>query len=90
MEIVERILTLQNRYYDHYKKEQLNEHSRQITAIRFLGRDNVRIYCKEITSSYGITCIICSASHRKKVQQNDKKIKAIINKIASYDYEINE
>jgi len=90
MEIVERILTLRNRFYDHYKKEQVNDHTRQITAIRFLGRENVRIYCKETRTPDGITCIICAVSHRKKVQQNDKKIKAIINKIASYEYEIIE
>lgn len=88
--IIERILTLKNRYYDHYKKEQINEKTRNVTAIRFLGKANIRIYCQERMTKEGIMYIICAISHHKKVQKNDNKIGDILNKIAEYEYEISE
>lgn len=88
--IVERILTLKNIYYDHYKREQINEKTRNISAIRFLGNSNIRIYCQEKTTKEGVLYIICAVSHNKKVQKNDKKIDTIINKIAEYEFEVHE
>ena len=89
-DIVRRILTQPNIYYDHYKKEKINERSRNISAMRFLDGDNTRIYCKEINDPTGTLIVICAVALNKKVQRNDKKINAIIEKIVSYEYKIVE
>jgi hypothetical protein len=87
-QIVERILTNKNIYYDHYKKEKINRKCEDITAMKFLDPDNSRVYCKEVKNTTGTTFIICAYALNKRVQKNGKKINAKLNKIAEYEYEI--
>ncbi|HEY1017920.1 MAG TPA: hypothetical protein VGE25_02935 [Sediminibacterium sp.] len=89
-EIVERILTQRNMYYDHYKSEKISNLSKGISAIRFLGNENIRIYCKEVSTKEGSFFIVCAKAIKKKVQKNDKRIDGIINSIVTYEYEIIE
>ncbi len=89
-DIVRRILTQPNIYYDNYKKEKINERSKNISAMRFLDVDNTRIYCKEISDTSGTLFVICAVVLNKKVQKNDRKIRAIIEKIVLYEYKIVE
>jgi hypothetical protein len=73
-----------------YDKEDINSKCKDVTAMKFFkGQENDRIYCKEIRSSHGSFCIvaICVIS-RKKSSTLNKEHKAIINKIAAYEYQI--
>lgn len=85
--IQERILTTPNMYYDNYKKEGFDEHTKNVTAIKILDVHNTRFYCQEKKSKDGTFLIICGAVFYKKSKQNNKKNKPIIKTIASYEYE---
>ncbi|MEO8150947.1 MAG: hypothetical protein ABI723_25160 [Bacteroidia bacterium] len=73
---------------DFYKKE-----DGAVTAMRFSGNPNSRIYCIEIQGTEPGTrkIIIMSKSYRhKNVQKNDNKIKALIKSIKEINYKCYE
>ncbi|MFN6943848.1 MAG: hypothetical protein ACK4ND_02800 [Cytophagaceae bacterium] len=73
-----------------YDKEDINEKSKDVTAMKFFkGQENDRIYCKEIKSDEGTHIIVTAVVHEKKKSNNlSSKEIAIINKIGGYEYEI--
>lgn len=76
-------------YYDCYAKEKVDNKTGNVAAIKFFDADNTRLYCQEYTTKNGLFYIICSIIlYRKKVQKNNNKIKGLIKKVASYEYEI--
>jgi len=48
-----------NMYSDSYAKEKINDKTKNITAIKFLDSDNMRIYCQELRTESGLFYIIC-------------------------------
>ncbi len=80
------------RVADLYDKEEIDSRSKNVTAMKlFKGGQNIRIYCKEQRSSDGIFYIIVAELLRKKKDQKiTGKIKTLIHKVASYEYEIIE
>jgi hypothetical protein len=87
LQIQERILTVPNMYYDHYKKEGFDEVTKNITAITLCDKQNTRFYCQEKSLPNGEFLIICGAVFSKKSQKNNKSNKPLIQTIASYNYE---
>lgn len=87
--IVERTLTQPNLYWDSYAKEKINTQTKSVSAIKFFDPENTRIYCKEVSTPEGDFLIVCTVLLlSKKVQQNDKRIDQIIEKVEGYEYEI--
>ncbi len=72
-----------------YDKEEINERSKGITAMKFFkGQENDRLYCKEITRGDKIFVIIMIELRlKKKSQKLTQKEKNIIEKIGDYEYE---
>lgn len=70
---------------DLYRKEEVSEKARNVTAIKFKGRENIRIGCKEFFK--GGKKIVMIIKIIKKVQKNDKKLRNIYETIGGYDYE---
>lgn len=83
--IAERILTLQNMYYDNYKQE-YKEGKRTVSAMRFFDTQNTRIYCQEMTNEDGHFFIICAKVFSKKSEKNDKKNKPLLKEISEHEY----
>jgi hypothetical protein len=72
-----------------YDKEDINEKCKHITAMKFKGSINARIYCKEVKQNNKTLVIITSELlENKKNQKNKHKEIHLIEKIAGYDYEI--
>lgn len=73
-----------------YDKEDINKKCKDVTAMKFFkGQENDRIYCKEIKSNSGTHIVVTAILHEKKKSDDlSSKEIAIINKIGSYDYEI--
>ena len=73
-----------------YDKEDINEHCKDVTAMKFFkGQENARIYCKEMTTSKGTRIVIAAVLHaNKKSHKNSEVEKTIINKVGGYEYEI--
>ena len=83
---------LSNRYL--YKREKLDNDTKDITAMRFfVGQENDRIYCKEISRIDPITrepvkVVVMAALHLHKTSETLSDIeKGIIKKIATHEYE---
>lgn len=77
-------VVLKNEYHDNlYKKEDTN-----VTAMKFSGKKNARIYCKEIFKDGKKVVMISPHFKKVKKNQDDPKIINIINNIKSYEYEI--
>lgn len=79
-----------HRNTDVYDKENINDKCKDVTAMKFFkGRENDRIYCKEV-SLEDKTFVIIAAElfEKKKTQKNSKKNKPIIEKVGKYEYEI--
>lgn len=72
-----------------YDKEDINENCKNVYAMKIFKRgSNDRIYCKEISNDLGVRIIICVKLFEKKKSQGvNKKLKAIINTISTYEYE---
>jgi hypothetical protein len=70
---------------DLYGKEEVSEKARNVTAIKFKGKENIRIGCKEFFR--GGKKVVMIVKIIKKVQKNDKKLKNIYETIGGYDYE---
>tara|TARA_B100000378_G_scaffold276363_1_gene274151 strand:- start:13696 stop:14112 length:417 start_codon:yes stop_codon:yes gene_type:complete len=79
-----------HRNTDIYDKENINDNCKDVTAMKFFkGRDNDRIYCKEVTLEDKTFVIIASELFKKKKSQgNNKKNIPIINKVGQAEYEI--
>jgi len=75
-----------------YDKEEINSKCKGITAMKFFkGQENARIYCKEITTGDKVFVVIASELlERKKSQKLSKKEIQIIEKVASYEYILEE
>ena len=79
-----------HRVPDLYDKEEINAKCKGITAMKFFkGQENDRIYCKEITTSEGVFVVIAiELLIRKKQTKISHREKAVIERIAAYEYEI--
>jgi hypothetical protein len=88
--IIDHILNEPNIYFELYGKEGDNAKTKCVTAMKFFkGGENARVYCKEVSSPEGTFYIIAAKFlPMKKVQKNDKKIKALVKSISEYEYEI--
>lgn len=75
---------------DLYDKEEINSKCKGVTAMKFFkGRSNDRIYCKEVTLENKTFVVIAAELFELKKDQGVKqKIKNIIEKVGSYEYEI--
>ncbi|MCK5808775.1 hypothetical protein KAH37_07315 [bacterium] len=70
---------------DLYGKENVSERAAQVTAMKFKGKENVRIACKEFFR--GGKKVVMIAKIIKKSQKNKKLVKQIYEKIGGYEYE---
>jgi len=79
---------LHNRYL--YRREGFDAETRDIHAMRFfVKQENDRIYCKEVNTEGGTKIIIMGILHlHKKSEELSHIEKAMIKKLASYEYEI--
>lgn len=74
-----------------YDKEDINNKCKTVTAMKFKGRLNTRIYCKEIKQKDRTLVVVASELHpSKKNRKNKAKETNLINKVGSYEYEINK
>jgi len=70
---------------DLYGKEDVSAKAKNVTAIKFKGKENIRIGCKEFFRNGKKVVMIVKII--KKSQKNDKKIKKIYETIGGYDYD---
>ncbi len=72
-----------------YDKEVINHRCRHVTAMKFKGKCNARIYCQEIREK-DKTFIVVAAEllPGKKNQKNTSKEISLIEKVAIYEYYI--
>ena len=72
--------------YDLYAKEEVSVKAKNITAMKFKGRDNERIYCKEyfITENNREKRVVMITLYYK--DEMDKKTKKLIEALGGYDY----
>ena len=80
-----RVLEQYNSYYDDYINIGNN-----ITEMRFLCCDNMRIYCKEVRTPNNGFCVVMSKVVMKKTQKINKEIQAKIDVLISYEYEFEQ
>jgi hypothetical protein len=74
---------------DLYDKEDINDKCKQVTAMKFKGKENARIYCKEVKQKNKTLIVVTSELlPKKKNQKNQQKEINLIEKVAGYDYEI--
>lgn len=73
-----------------YDKEEINANCKDVTAIKmFKHGQNVRLYCKEQNTGEGIFFVIVAELLPKKKDEKVKgKSKSLIQKVATYEYEI--
>ena len=77
--------------YDLYAKEEVSKKALNITAMKFKGRGNERIYCKEyfIKENNREKKVVMITLYVKKSQKG-KKIKNLIETIGGYNYGFDE
>jgi hypothetical protein len=74
---------------DLYGKEEIDKSCKGITAMKFKGHQNARIYCKELISEDKILIVVVSELlEKKKNQKNQFAERRLIKKVAGYEYEI--
>ncbi len=74
---------------DLYDKEDINKHCKDVAAMKFKGRQNARIYCKEVKQEDKTLVIIAAELLEKKKNQKNKHTEnTLINKVGSYVYKI--
>jgi hypothetical protein len=77
---------------ENYDKEDINERCKDVTAMKFKGNVNSRIYCKQesLTDENGqkMFVVIAAKLHkRKKSQKNTSTEIALIEAVATYEYD---
>jgi len=77
---------------DVYDKEEINQRCKGVTAMKFFkGQENARIYCKEVTTEDKLFVVITSELlERKKSTKLTKKDRQLIEKVASYEFTLEE
>jgi hypothetical protein len=76
---------------DLYDKEDINDKCKNVTAMKFKGSQNTRIYCKEVKQKDKTLVVVTSELlPKKKKQKNKEKEINLIEKVADYDYQIEE
>lgn len=75
-----------------YDKEEINSKCKNVTAMKFFkGMENDRIYCKEQKTPEGIFIIVTAEIYpKKKSNKVSKKEIPIIEKVAQYEYKIEQ
>jgi len=75
-----------------YDKEEINQRCKGVTAMKFFkGQENARIYCKELTTEDKVFVVITSELlERKKSTKLTRKDRQLIEKVASYEYTLEE
>ncbi len=75
---------------DLYGKEAIDSKTKNITAIKFKRGLNYRIYCKEFYEDDNIynKKIVLIEAFKKKSQNVNKELKALIKKISRYEYNL--
>jgi hypothetical protein len=74
-----------------YDKEDINDKCKNVTAMKFKGSKNTRIYCKEVKQKNKTLVIVTSELlPKKKNQKNQLKEINLIEKVAGYDYQIED
>ncbi len=71
---------------DLYRRERKNGDGTVITAMKFSGASNTRIYCKEFHRGDGKRIVLLQAVS-KKTQKNDRQIIDRISAYGEYEYE---
>lgn len=73
-----------------YDKEEINVKCKNVTAMKFFkGQENDRIYCKEQKTINGVYIVVTSEILlRKKTKNLSKKNISLIEKVGSYEFEI--
>jgi hypothetical protein len=72
-----------------YGKEHIDQVCRDVTAMKlFKGQENDRIYCKEIVSKGTFVIVACEMHLAKKSKKLSHKEISIIQKVATYEYDI--
>lgn len=76
---------------DLYDKEDINSKCKNVTAMKFRSKQNARIYCQEVKQKDKTFVIIASELlPKKKNQKNKEKEINLIEKVADYDYKIDD
>lgn len=70
---------------DIYGKENFNEKTKDITAMKFKGGDNERIYCKEF-KKLGKRVVMITEYYKKSYKLT-KEIKNLLESISEYEYD---
>lgn len=70
---------------DLYGKEDISNKAKNVTAIKFKGKNNERIYCKEFF--LGNKKVVMIIAIKKKTQKVNKELKNLLETIGGYDYE---
>lgn len=74
-----------------YDKEDINNKCKNVTAMKFKSKQNTRIYCQEVKQKNKTLVIVTSELlPKKKNQKNKEKELNLIEKVASYDYHIED
>jgi hypothetical protein len=74
---------------DLYDKEDINGRCKQVTAMKFKSKQNARLYCKEMKRDEKVLVVIVSELlEKKKNQKNQQKEISLIEKVATYEYEL--
>lgn len=72
--------------------EEISQRCKGVTAMKFFkGQENARIYCKEVTTEDKVFVVITSELlERKKSTKLTKKDRQLIEKVASYEFTLEE
>jgi hypothetical protein len=83
------IILENHRVPDVYDKEDINNKAKKVTAMKFFkGQSNDRLYCKEMTLEDRTFVVIAAELFEKKKDQGIKqKLRNLIEKVGSYEYE---
>lgn len=73
---------------DLYRKEELSEKAKHITAMKFAKKENARIYCKEYLYEEDVKekKVVMLYLYYKK-EMKSKRLKALIENLGGYTYE---
>lgn len=76
---------------DLYDKEDISRKCKNVTAMKFKGKQNARIYCQEVKRKDKTLVIVTSELlPKKKNQKNKEKEINLIEKVADYEYKIDD